>query len=129
MVQTAVSKFLDVHPNILLLSLVLLGGAGGAVVQPFVLSSEYQADQAAAAGRLSNVEHELCLFRREQTKANNDQTIRMLNALIWDLERAINEAGEPGPRDVRMLNDARTDLGNAEAERRTLYATSCARDE
>jgi hypothetical protein len=127
MVQSAVTRFLDVHPNIMLLSLVLLGGTGGAVVQPFVLSSEYEQDYSATAGRLSNVEHELCLFRREQTKANNDQTVRQLNALIWDLERAITDANNPAARDVRMLNDARADLGNAEAERRALYDTMCVR--
>lgn len=129
MVQSAVTKFLDVHPNIMLLSLVLLGGTGGAVVQPFVLSSEYQQDLATSGARLSNVEHELCLFRRAQTKANNDQTIRQLNALIWDLERAITEEATPDARDVRMLNDARADLDGAEAERRSLYNTLCVRPE
>jgi len=121
-----VGKFLELHPNVVLLLILITGGTGGVVLNPFVLSQEYQQDQTDNARRLSSVEYELCQFRNQQARANADATIRQLNALIWDLQRAVDTEGLAAEmRDIRMLNDARSDKETAEALRGRLLRVTC----
>lgn len=128
--SSVLSRYFDIHPNLFLALILGVGGVGGAAFNPFVLSSDYNADRANTASRLSDMEYNLCQFRLSQNIANTEQTIRQLNTLMWDLERAIeSSSGAARARDLQLLSTTKSDLSSAEAQRRALYNRNCVKSE
>lgn len=114
------------HPLFVICCIVSLGFGAGSIFNPFVLADDFTTFQVRANDRLGKLEIAVCTVQFTTERNGLESQVRAVSTEIFQLERII-AASEGSPRDVKRLDDLKTDLGQLErALDLLLNSTHCA---
>lgn len=102
------------HPVSVMLLTVALGSGAGIVLQPFVLSSDFQAHIADASDQFAEINRNLCKMARSQDRTAAEQNIRSIDKELYELDGLV-ASGAATSRDRARGVDLRSE--KAEIER------------